>query len=183
MAGMRQAVGAETVWKNRRPTRRGLVRLPLREAHNLNGQLNGRGWGSQFSKPFMPKRLMPTGHFNFGVRVHAFLLRFPNHLPNFASHSSGRSLTLPPIDGPSARWQQASRLPWRAASCRPVMAEKGPARPGTCGFGLRPNQATGRDARFHGRQDAGRYRGPCQAALPIPGRILTLPPIDGPSAR
>jgi len=69
MAGMRQAVGAETVWKNRRHTRRGLVRLPLREAHNLNGQLNGRGWGSQFSKPFMTKRLMPTGRFNFGVRV------------------------------------------------------------------------------------------------------------------
>ena len=70
MAGMRQAVGAETVWKNRRPTRRGLVRLPLREAHNLNGQLNGRGWGSQFSKPFKPDRLMPTGRFNFGVRVY-----------------------------------------------------------------------------------------------------------------
>ena len=69
MAGMRQAVGAETVWKNRRHTRRGLVRLPLREAHNLNGQLNGRGWGSQFSKPFNPKSLMPTGRFNFGVRV------------------------------------------------------------------------------------------------------------------
>jgi len=69
MAGMRQAVGAETLWKNRRHTRRGLVRLSLREAHNLNGQLNGRGWGSQFSKPFKPKRLMPTGRFNFGVRV------------------------------------------------------------------------------------------------------------------
>jgi len=68
---MRQAVGAETVWKNRRHTRRGLVRLPLREAHNLNGQLNGRGWGSQFSKPFKPKRLMPTGRFNFGVRVNS----------------------------------------------------------------------------------------------------------------
>jgi hypothetical protein len=35
MAGMRQDVGAETLWKNRRHTRRGLVRLPLREAHTL----------------------------------------------------------------------------------------------------------------------------------------------------
>ena len=36
MAGMRQDVGAETLWKNRRHTRSGLVRLPLRAAHTLN---------------------------------------------------------------------------------------------------------------------------------------------------
>ena len=69
MAGMRQDVGAETFLKNRRPPRRVLVILPVREAHNCNGLLTGRGLGSQFSKPFMPKRLMQTGRFNFGVRV------------------------------------------------------------------------------------------------------------------
>ena len=36
MAGMCQAVGAETLWKYRRHARSGLVRLPLRAAHTLN---------------------------------------------------------------------------------------------------------------------------------------------------
>jgi hypothetical protein len=48
MAGMRQDVGAETVWKNR--------------------GIPAAVW-QDFAKPFMPKRLMQTGCFYFGVRV------------------------------------------------------------------------------------------------------------------
>jgi len=139
MAGMRQAVGAETVWKNRRPTRRGLVRLPLREAHNLNGQLNGRGWGSQFSKPFKPNRLMPTGRFNFGVRVNIKFLRpIPPagrwHWVNSPNYSDPASPLLTPHGSPPSP-AGCSLVQRRSSRTPPPPPCPGPWPSSRCGTG------------------------------------------------
>ena len=50
MAGMCPDVGAETLWKNRRPTRSGLVRLPLREARIVKW---ATAW-QRLGKPMFP---------------------------------------------------------------------------------------------------------------------------------